>query len=81
VSEDDESEALKMSSVVVGAEHVKGVWAFKPEDDSILVIDPDGMAATKVTRQGVQPIPWWHLQLIGPGHRINLIQLATHNRP
>jgi hypothetical protein len=65
----------------VGAANINGVRPFKPEGDSVLVVDPDGMPTAKVTRQRVQPIPWRHLQVIEPGHRIDLIQLTTHDRP
>jgi len=67
--------------MIVGASHVERVCAFEPERDPVLVVDAHGVETSKAAAERVQPIPWWHLQIIEPRHRIDLIQFPTDDGP
>ena len=70
-----------MSSVVVGAAHVKRVRTFEPEHDSILVVDAHGVLALQIAGERVQSISRRHPQVVELRHGIDLIQLAADDRP
>ena len=70
-----------MSSVVVGAAHVERVGTFEPEHDSILVVDAYGVLPCQISDERVQSISRRHPQIVELRHGIDLVQLATHDRP
>ena len=55
--------------------------AVEPEHDSILVVDANGVEARQVTHEHMQPIPRWHLQIVEPCNRVDLVQLPPNDRP
>ena len=70
-----------MSSMVVGAAHLKRVGTFEPEHDSILVVDAHGVLALQIAGERVQSISRRHPQVVELRHGIDLIELPANNRP
>lgn len=70
-----------MSSVIVGAAHAERVGTFEPEHDSILVVDAHGVLSFQIASERVQSIARRHPQIVELRHGIDLVQLATDDRP
>ena len=51
------------------------------ETDTVLLIDPDAMLATARAAQPFEPIPWRNRQMSQILYPIELIQLASRDRP
>ncbi len=69
------------SSVVVRAAHVEDVGTFEPEHDPILVVHAHGVVPIEVPAERVQSISRRHPQVVELRHGIDLVQLATDDRP
>ena len=67
--------------MVVGAPHLERVRTFEPAHDSVLIVHADRVETAEGTAEPVQPIPWWHLQILEPRHGIDLIQFPPNDRP
>ena len=72
---------MTVASVIVGAPNIERVSALEPEYDPVLIVDAHRMAASEIAGQRMQTVPRGHPQVVETRHRINLVQLAPHNRP
>jgi len=65
------------SSVIVRAAHVERIGTNEPEHDSILVVHPYRVKASKVSGKCVQAVPGRHPQIVERRHGIDLIQFSS----
>jgi len=72
---------MDVASVVISAPNIERVTAFETEHDSILIVHADGVRASQLTSERVQPVPGWHLQIVKLGHGVDLIEFPTHDWP
>jgi hypothetical protein len=67
--------------VVVDALQVERISAFEAKHDPILIVDSHRVEPSPISAEGVQPVTGRHLQIVKPGHRVDLIEFATHVCP
>ena len=67
--------------MVVGASHVERISAFEAKHDPILIVDSHRVEPSQISAGGVQPVTGRHLHIVKPGHRVDLIEFATHVCP
>ena len=67
--------------MVVGALHVERISAFEAKHDPILIVDSHRVESSQITAEAMQSVTGRHLQIIKPGHRVDLIELASHVCP
>jgi len=67
--------------MVVRAADIISVLAVEAKLDPVLIVDANGLGSSAISFERMQSIARWYAEIVELRHRVDLVELASNDRP